>query len=61
MTVQRYQELAAAAPDLDLVPLGLAVEQLRMVKDEAEIGGWLRPARSPRKRSTRSSPASGPE
>ncbi len=37
MTVQRHQELAAAAPDLDLVPLGLAVEQLRIVKDEAEI------------------------
>ncbi len=37
MTVQRYQEFAAAVPGLDLVPLGHAVEQLRMVKDEAEI------------------------
>lgn len=37
MTVQRHQEFAAAAPGLDLVPLGQAVEQLRVVKDEAEI------------------------
>ncbi|HEY9243189.1 MAG TPA: aminopeptidase P family protein [Streptosporangiaceae bacterium] len=37
MTVQRHQELATTAPALDLVPLGHAVEQLRMVKDEAEI------------------------
>jgi Xaa-Pro aminopeptidase len=37
MTVQRHQEFAAAAPALDLVPLGPAVEQLRVVKDEAEI------------------------
>ena len=37
MTVQRHQEFTAAAPALELVPLGPAVEQLRMVKDEAEI------------------------
>ena len=37
MTVQRHQEFAAAVPGLDLVPLGQAVEQLRMVKDETEI------------------------
>jgi Xaa-Pro aminopeptidase len=37
MTVQRHQEFAAAAPGLDLVPLSQAVEQLRVVKDEAEI------------------------
>ena len=37
MTVQRYQDLTAAFPSLELVPLGYAVEQLRMVKDEAEI------------------------
>jgi Xaa-Pro aminopeptidase len=37
MTVQRHQELAATAPELDLVPLGRAVENLRMIKDEAEI------------------------
>jgi Xaa-Pro aminopeptidase len=37
MTVQRHQQFAAVAPGLDLVPLGQAVEQLRMVKDEAEI------------------------
>ena len=58
MTVQRHQELAAAAPGLDLVPLGQAVEQLRMVKDEAEIallaqacaitGAGVRPGRRPR-------------
>jgi Xaa-Pro aminopeptidase len=37
MTVERHQELAATASGLDLVPLGRAVENLRMVKDEAEI------------------------
>jgi len=37
MTVERHQEFAAAAPGVDLVPLGRAVEQLRMVKDETEI------------------------
>jgi len=37
MTVERHEELAAAAPGLDLVPLGRAVENLRMVKDETEI------------------------
>jgi Xaa-Pro aminopeptidase len=37
MTVERHQALAAAAPELDLVPLGHPVEELRMVKDEAEL------------------------
>ena len=37
MTVERHQEFAAAAPAVNLVPLGRAVEQLRMVKDETEI------------------------
>jgi Xaa-Pro aminopeptidase len=37
MTVERHQDLAATAPGLDLVPLGRAVESLRMVKDETEI------------------------
>jgi Xaa-Pro aminopeptidase len=37
MTVERHQDLAATAPGLDLVPLGRAVESLRMIKDETEI------------------------
>jgi Xaa-Pro aminopeptidase len=37
MTVERHRELAATTPGLDLVPLGRAVENLRMVKDETEI------------------------
>ncbi|HTT52925.1 MAG TPA: aminopeptidase P family protein [Streptosporangiaceae bacterium] len=37
MTVERHEALTAAAPSLDLIPLGRAVEQLRMIKDEAEI------------------------
>jgi Xaa-Pro aminopeptidase len=41
MTVERHQDFAAAmtggGPAPVLVPLGRAVEQLRMVKDEAEI------------------------
>ena len=42
MTVERYEAFAVAAAEagpglLELVPLGRAVEPLRMVKDEAEI------------------------
>lgn len=37
MTVQRHADLTAAADGLTLIPLGLAVEDLRMVKDETEI------------------------
>ncbi len=37
MTVERHQQLAAAQPGLVLVPLGSAVEELRMVKDPAEL------------------------
>ena len=37
MTVERYQALAALAGAPALVPLGRAVEELRTVKDEAEI------------------------
>ncbi|HWG65656.1 MAG TPA: Xaa-Pro peptidase family protein [Streptosporangiaceae bacterium] len=36
MTVERHQALAAQ-DDLSLVPLGRAVEQLRMTKDDSEI------------------------
>jgi Xaa-Pro aminopeptidase len=38
MTVQRHQDLIAAFPGLDLVPLGPMVEELRTVKDPAELG-----------------------
>ena len=37
MTVQRHAELASAEGALTFIPLGLAVEELRMVKDESEI------------------------
>jgi Xaa-Pro aminopeptidase len=37
MTVQRHSALAAAHPELTLIPLGPVVEELRMVKDETEI------------------------
>lgn len=37
MTVERYQALAGHETGLDLQPLGRAVEDLRMVKDPAEI------------------------
>ena len=37
MTVERHLELASGPDGLILVPLGHAVEQLRTVKDEAEI------------------------
>jgi len=37
MTVERYQALTELAERPELVPLGGAVEELRMVKDEAEI------------------------
>jgi len=37
MTVERHAALAAANRELTLIPLGRAVEELRMVKDEAEI------------------------
>jgi len=38
MTVERYQELLALGRAPALVPLGRLVEELRMVKDDAEIG-----------------------
>jgi Xaa-Pro aminopeptidase len=38
MTVQRHAELISAHAGLTFIPLGPAVENLRMVKDEAEIG-----------------------
>jgi len=37
MTVERYDALSSAADELQLRPLGRAVEELRMVKDDAEI------------------------
>ncbi len=37
MTVERHLALAEAAPGTELVALGRAVEELRMVKDEQEI------------------------
>ncbi len=37
MTVERHAGLAGAEAGLELVPLGRAVEELRMVKDDAEI------------------------
>ncbi len=37
MTVQRHQALAALDGSPQLVPLGAALEELRMVKDESEI------------------------
>jgi Xaa-Pro aminopeptidase len=37
MTVQRHAELASADRAPTLIPLGPAVEELRMIKDEAEI------------------------
>ena len=37
MTVERHQALTELAERPELVPLGGAVEELRMVKDEAEI------------------------
>ncbi len=43
MTVQRHHALAGAYDgELELVPLGPVVEDLRMVKDEAEIGALAR-------------------
>ncbi len=45
MTVRRYREIAEGGPAGDgagrrpeLVPLGSAIDELRMIKDEAEIG-----------------------
>ncbi len=38
MTVERHEALAGAGPGLELQSLGRAVEELRVVKDEAEIG-----------------------
>ncbi len=38
MTVERYEALAGLADPPELAPLGHAVEELRMVKDETEIG-----------------------
>src|SRR5215468_124116 len=37
MTVERYEALSSAASELQPRPLGRAVEELRMVKDAAEI------------------------
>ncbi len=37
MTVDRHAALASAPGPLTFIPLGLAVEELRMVKDETEI------------------------
>jgi Xaa-Pro aminopeptidase len=37
MTVERHEQLAALDGGLALVPLGRMIEELRMVKDEAEI------------------------
>jgi Xaa-Pro aminopeptidase len=37
MTVERYQAFAAQVPGTELVPLGRAVEEIRMAKDEQEI------------------------
>jgi Xaa-Pro aminopeptidase len=37
MTVERHAALAAGHPELRLVPLGHAVERLRMVKDATEL------------------------
>lgn len=37
MTVERHEQLAVADRGLELVPLGRAVEDLRVVKDEEEI------------------------
>jgi Xaa-Pro aminopeptidase len=37
MTVERYEALQATADGLWLIQLGRAIEELRMVKDEAEI------------------------
>jgi Xaa-Pro aminopeptidase len=37
MTVERYAALTSAPGPLTFIPLGLAVEELRMVKDETEI------------------------
>ena len=37
MTVERYQAFATQVPGTELVPLGRAVEEIRMAKDEQEI------------------------
>jgi Xaa-Pro aminopeptidase len=37
MTVERYQAFATLVPATELVPLGRAVEEIRMAKDEQEI------------------------
>jgi Xaa-Pro aminopeptidase len=37
MTVERYRAFAAQVPGTELVPLGRAVEEIRMAKDEQEI------------------------
>jgi Xaa-Pro aminopeptidase len=38
MTVERHEELAASVPGMEFIPLGRAVEDLRVVKDDEEIG-----------------------
>jgi Xaa-Pro aminopeptidase len=38
MTVSRYREVAEIEPRPRLVPLGSAIDELRMIKDEVEIG-----------------------
>jgi Xaa-Pro aminopeptidase len=42
MTVERRDALAAAFGELDLLPLGRVVEELRMVKDDTEIALLIR-------------------
>ena len=42
MTVERYQAFAAQIPGTELVPLGRAVEEIRMAKDEQEIARLAR-------------------
>ena len=37
MTVERYRAFAGAVPGTELAPLGRAVEEIRMAKDEQEI------------------------
>jgi Xaa-Pro aminopeptidase len=37
MTVAQHQNLAKAAPEVELAPLGTVIEELRTVKDEAEL------------------------
>jgi Xaa-Pro aminopeptidase len=58
MTVERHSALSALDGSPQLVPLGRVVEQLRTVKDEAEIALLAGPAPSPVRRSPTCCPAS---